>query len=100
MIIRKNESKIKDDKALKSKICPSQAGMKGKGVNNLSGFPDPSPSPRPSPLKGEGVSIKGFIIIKALITKFLLTSLCQREELSLFEKEGRGEILLEMSILF
>jgi len=29
--------------------------MKGKGVNNLSGFPDSSPSPRPSPLKGEGV---------------------------------------------
>jgi hypothetical protein len=32
--------------------------------------------------------------------KSLLTSLCQREELPLFEKEGRGEILLKISVLF
>jgi len=37
--------------------------------------------------------IKGFIIKNTLTIKSLLTSLWQREELPLFEKEGRGEIL-------
>ena len=64
MIIRKIETKIKDDKTLKSKISPSQAGMKGKGINNLSEIPDPSPSPRPSPLKGEGVFLTLYESIK------------------------------------
>jgi hypothetical protein len=37
--------------------------------------------------------VKGLVIITTLIIKSLLTSLCQREELPLFEKEGGGEIL-------
>jgi hypothetical protein len=37
--------------------------------------------------------IKGLTIIATLIIKSLLTSLCQREELPLFGKEGPGEIL-------
>jgi hypothetical protein len=49
-IIRKNESKIKDDEALKSKISPSQAGLKGKRViacrNFLTLHPHPALSPQ------------------------------------------------------
>jgi hypothetical protein len=36
--------------------------------------------------------IKGLIIVPTSFHKSLLTSLCQREELPLFEKEGIGEI--------
>ena len=48
--------------------------MKGKGVNNLSGFSALSPSPRPSPLKGEGVflilydSVKDDKVLKSEIS--------------------------------
>ena len=36
--------------------------------------------------------VYGLTIITTSIVKSLLTSLCQREELPLFDKEGRGEI--------
>jgi hypothetical protein len=39
-------------------------------------------------------------MITTWIIKSLLTSLFQREELPLFEKEGWGEILPKMSALF
>jgi hypothetical protein len=38
--------------------------MKGRGINNLLEFPDPSPSPRPSPVKGEGVFLTFYDFIK------------------------------------
>jgi hypothetical protein len=44
--------------------------------------------------------INGHAIVQTLFLKSLLTSLYQREELPLFGKEGRGEILQSMSILF
>jgi hypothetical protein len=43
---------------------------------------------------------KPAFIIKSMIMKSLLTSLCQREELPLFGKEGRGEIFSKMSVPF
>jgi hypothetical protein len=44
--------------------------------------------------------IKSLIIVTTSFPKSLLTSFFQREEIPLFEKEGTGEILPEMSILF
>jgi hypothetical protein len=40
--------------------------------------------------------INGLIIITTLSVKSLLTSLCQREDVPLFGKEGRGEIFQSM----
>jgi len=52
------------------------------------------------PNDSKSLDIKGFITITTWIIKSLLTSLFQREELPLFEKEGWGEILPKMSVLF
>jgi hypothetical protein len=38
--------------------------MMGRGINNLLKFLDSSPSPQPSPIKGEGVFLTFYEIIR------------------------------------
>ena len=51
-------------------------------------------------MKQSVLFINGLIIIMTLFIKSLLTSLCQREEIPLFGKEGRGEIFNQCKFYF